>query len=125
MKAFQKKIADFNLVRGWDKDTKNIKDFMLNMCEEVGEAWNIIKWVDEETQMKLIKKHKDKMEDFVGDSLFLILKMAWLMDINSEKALNDTLAEYEKRFPIDKMKEVGHGNNLAGGHDGKKNGDMR
>ena len=122
MNQFQDQIAEFHLARGWEKDTKHMKDFLLNLCEEAGEAWNVIKWVDEETQAKLIKEHKNKFEDFVGDSLFLILKIAWLTGIDSEKALKDTLAEYEQRFPIDKIKEVKHGNNLAGGYDGKKDG---
>ena len=38
----QQEVAQFNLVRGWDKDTKYLKDFLLNMCEEVGEAWSLI-----------------------------------------------------------------------------------
>ena len=46
MKKAQESIAKFNLERGWEKDDKIIKDFLLNLCEECGEAWNIIKWVD-------------------------------------------------------------------------------
>ncbi|MBN1792825.1 hypothetical protein JW826_04035 [Candidatus Woesearchaeota archaeon] len=117
----QDKVREFNEARGWKKDYNHrfIKDFLLNMAEEVGEAWSIIKWVDGETQRKLIEEHKDKFSDFVGDQLYLILKIAYLMDIDSEKALRDTLEEYEQRFPADKMKIVKHGNPLAGGVDDK------
>ena len=116
---FQQEIADFNLKRGWDKDTKYIKDFLLNMCEEVGEAWSLIKWIDYEEQKKVIEEHKDKFKDFIGDQLFLVLKVAWLLDINSEEALKETLAEYETRFPVQTVLEKKHGNPLAGGIDGK------
>ena len=116
----QQEVADFNLKRGWDKDTKYLKDFLLNMCEEVGEAWHLIKWIDYEEQKKVIAEHKDKFKDFIGDQLFLILKVAWLLDINSEEALKETLAEYEERFPVDKIKEVKHSNIYAGGIDGKQ-----
>ena len=119
MMNFQQEVADFNLKRGWEKDTKFIKDFLLNMCEEVGEAWSLIKWIDVEDQKKIFVEHKDQFKDFVGDQLFLILKVAWLLDINSEEALKETLAEYEGRFPIDVIKKVKHGNPLAGGVDNK------
>lgn len=121
MKEFQEKVADFNLARGWDKDTRFLKDFLLNMCEEAGEAWSVIKWIDGDKQSAVIAQHKDKFEDYVGDSLFLILKIAWLLDIDSEKALDTTLKEYELRFPVDRIKEVKHGNPLAGGIDDKQN----
>lgn len=122
MNELQEKIAEFNLARGWEKDTKHIKDFLLNLCEEVGEAWSVIKWVDGDEQLKLLKKHKATYEDFIGDSLFLILKIAWLLDIDSEKALKDTLKEYEQRFPVEEVLKRKHGNPLAGGIDNKQTG---
>jgi len=121
MKELQESVAEFNLKRGWNNDPAFLKDFLLNLCEEVGEAWTIIKWVDGETQAKVISEHKPKFEDFIGDSLYLILKMAWILDIDSKKALEETLKEYEVRFPIDKIKKVKHGNPLAGGIDDKHN----
>jgi len=119
MMNLQQEVADFNTKRGWDKDTKYLKDFLLNMCEEVGEAWSLIKWIDHEEQKKIIEEHKAEFKDFVGDQLFLILKIAWLLNINSEEALKETLAEYEGRFPIDEVLEKKHGNPLAGGIDNK------
>ncbi len=121
IESFQQKIADFNLERGWSKDPAMMKDFLLNICEEAGEAWSVIKWVGPDVQKELFIKHKEKYEDFVGDSLYLILKIAWLLDIDSGKALLSTLNEYEQRFPKDKMKIVKHGNPLAGGIDDKEN----
>ena len=120
LNKIQEEVANFNTIRGWEKDTRFIKDFLLNMCEEVGEAWSLIKWIDFEDQKKIFVEHKAEFKDFVGDQLFLILKVAWLLDINSEEALKETLAEYETRFPVEKMKEFKHGNPLAGGIDNKK-----
>ena len=120
MMNLQQEVADFNTKRGWDKDTKYLKDFLLNMCEEVGEAWSLIKWVDYDEQKKIIEEHKAELKDFVGDQLSLILKIAWLLNVNSEEALKETLAEYEGRFPIDKVLEKKHGNPLAGGIDDKQ-----
>ncbi len=116
----QKEIEMFDQERNWEKSSKHLKDFLLNMCEEVGEAWSIIKWVDHQTQEDIIKQYKAEFKDFVGDQLFLILKIAYLLDINSEEALQETLAEYRDRFPVKEMLEKKHGNPLAGGVDHKR-----
>lgn len=119
MLELQKKVKDFDKQRNWDK-AWNIKDLSLNICEEIGELWSFIKWVDIKDQKKIISDNKIQANDFIGDVLFLILKMANQMDIDAQKALLDTLAEYETRMPTDIIKKVGHANNLAGGHDIKE-----
>jgi len=114
----QDKIKEFDKARGWD-EAWNLKDLALNITEEVGEFWNLIKWIDDEKQKKVVEDNKSEVSDFVGDSLFLILKIANQTKVDAGKALNDTLEEYEKRMPADKMKDVGHANKLAGGVDDK------
>jgi len=115
MKEVQDKIKKFNDDRNWSKQS-SVKDLLLNMNEEIGEFWNIIKWVDTETQTRLIKENKEEVENFVGDMTYLTLKISYLCDVDSKKAIEDVLDEYEKRFPIDKMKG-NHANKLAGGID--------
>ena len=109
------KIKEFNDKRLWS-DPASIKDLLLNMNEEIGEFWNIIKWVNVETQMKLIKENQGEVDNFIGDMLYLILKISYLCDVDSKKAIQDVLDEYEKRFPIDKTKG-NHANLKAGGID--------
>lgn len=115
MKEIQEKIKRFNDERDWSNPS-SIKDLLLNMNEEVGEMWSIIKWVDNETQQRLIKENKEEVENFIGDMIYLIMKVSYLCDVNSKKAIEDVLNEYEKRFPIDKAKG-NHGNVKAGGID--------
>ena len=62
---------------------------------------------------------KDEVSDFIGDTLFLILKIANQSEVDAEKALQDTLDEYEKRMPPEVMQKVKHANKLAGGVDNK------
>lgn len=114
----QDKIEEFDKARGWGGDW-HIKDLALNINEEVGELWNLIKWVDEQKQREIIKNKKPEVSDFIGDTLFLILKIANKTGVDAEKALQETLEEYEKRMPSDKMREVKHANKLAGGIDDK------
>lgn len=49
MLDIQEKIKKFNDEREWSSP-HTIKDLLLNMNEEIGEFWNIIKWVDTEMQ---------------------------------------------------------------------------
>lgn len=108
-------IKKFNDERDWGKKGE-VKDLMLNMNEEIGEFWNIIKWVDVETQQRLIKENQAEVDNFIGDMLYLVFKTAFICNVDSDKAISDVMAEYEKRFPKDKMKG-NHGNKLAGGID--------
>ena len=115
----QNKIKEFDLARGWE-NSWSVKDLLLNITEEGGELWSLIKWVDKDKQKEIIEQNKAEASDYIGDTLFLVLKIANQMGVNAEKALQDTLNEYEKRMPADKMKEVGHANVRAGGIDDKK-----
>ncbi len=116
MKKVQDKVMEFNNVRDWGK-VGEIKDLLLNMNEEIGEFWHVIKWVDAEKQAELIEKHKDEVGNFIGDMQYLLLKIAGICNVNSEEETLKVLSEYEKRFPVDKIKIFKHGNKLAGGID--------
>ena len=115
MQATQEKIKQFCDAREWSNPSQ-IKDLLLNMSEEIGEMWHIIKWVDTQKQQQLIKENKAEVENFVGDMLYLILKIAYLCEVDSQKGIDDVLAEYEQRFPIEKVKGS-HANIKAGGVD--------
>ena len=119
IKHAQNKIKNFDESRGWE-NSWNVKDLLLNINEETGELWNLIKWVDDEKQKQIIKNNSEEASDFIGDTLFLLLKLANQMNVNSQKALQNTLDEYEKRMPSETMKKVGHANKLAGGIDAKE-----
>jgi dCTP diphosphatase len=115
MKETQERIKRFNDERLWSTP-ESMKDLLLNMSEEIGEMWSIIKWVDVPTQQKLIKDNKEEVENFIGDMLYLVYKVAYLCDVDSQKAIDDVMAEYEKRFPREKTRG-NHGNTRAGGID--------
>jgi dCTP diphosphatase len=118
MREAQQWVKDFNEAREWNH-VHTIKDLLLNMNEEIGEMWHIIKWVDADKQAELIAKHRDEVENFVGDMQYLILKIAAICGVDSKKAITDVMDEYEKRFPLDKTKGH-HANTRAGGVDLKQ-----
>ncbi len=114
----QDKIKGFDEARGWENEW-NVKDLLLNITEEGGEMWNLIKWIGDDKQKEVVKENKAEAEDYVGDTLFLILKLANQMEIDASDSLQKTLGEYEKRMPPEIMKKVRHANKLAGGVDDK------
>lgn len=118
IKEAQDKIKEFDIARGWE-DGWNVKDLLLNITEEGGEMWNLIKWVDEEKQKKIVEEKKAQVSDYIGDTLFLLLKIANQTKVDAQKSLQDTLDEYEKRMPPEVMKKVKHANKLVGGYDNK------
>ena len=114
----QEKILEFDKLRGWE-NSWNIKDLLLNINEEGGELWNLIKWVDKDKEKQIINEKEEEVSDYIGDTLFLILKIANQTNVDAKKALKNTLDEYEKRMPPELMKQVKHANKLAGGIDNK------
>ena len=114
----QKKLLMFDKARGWDKHW-NLKDLLLNITEEGGEIWTLIKWVEDEKQRQIVKDKIAEVSDYIGDTLFLILKIANQTGVDANQSLQNTLDEYEKRMPSDTMKKVGHANKLVGGVDNK------
>lgn len=119
IKEAQDKIKKFDEARGWG-NSWNIKDLLLNITEEGGEVWNLIKWIDEEKQKKVISEHITEVSDYIGDTLFLLLKIANQTKVDVSKSLQQTLDDYEKRMPPEIMKKIGHANKMAGGHDNKE-----
>ena len=118
IKKAQEKVKKFDEERGWGDDW-NLKDLLLNITEEGGEVWNMIKWVDKDKQRKVIEENKHEIEDYLGDTLFLLLKIANQTGTDIEKGFEETMKDFERRMPSEKIKKVGHANKLAGGVDEK------
>jgi NTP pyrophosphatase (non-canonical NTP hydrolase) len=119
IKETQEIIAKFADERKW-AETYQVYGILLNMIEEIGEAWNVVKHLEKDEQLlrKVIVEGKDEMEDFVGDITFLVFKLAHVLDVDVDKALNDRLKEFEERFPAEFMKANSiAGNRRAGGVD--------
>ncbi len=117
MEDLQEAVKKFVEERNWAK-TEYTKDVLLNITEEVSEMWNIIKYTEGKTQLELIEKNRPEVENFIGDLTYLILKLAVQFNIDASVAVKKVLEEYEKRFPVDKVKGK-HNNRNAGGFDGK------
>lgn len=121
MHSLQKKISKFVDQRKW-AETYHVYGVLLNMIEEIGEAWNIVKHLekDEKLLRKVMKENKKDLEDFIGDLLFLVFKLSHIFNVDAEKCVKDRLKEFEHRFPAKFMREHAFaGNRRVGGVDKK------
>lgn len=118
MNKFQKQIKKFCDKRNWDQ-FHNPKDLLLGIVEKVGEFRNIVKW---EQNPKIIKKslfkNKKEVEDAVGDIYWFLSLLANSCGVDIDEAIQMTIKDNKKRFPIAKTKGK-HTNTNLGGHDGK------
>jgi NTP pyrophosphatase (non-canonical NTP hydrolase) len=121
MQELQKEVAEFVDERKW-AETYHVYGIMLNMIEEIGEGWNVVKHLekDEKLLKKVIKENHTELEDFIGDLGFLVLKLSHVLNVDAEKAIRERLIEFEERFPAEFMrKNTFAGNRNAGGVDMK------
>lgn len=121
MQNLQKKVSEFVDERNW-AETYHVYGIMLNMIEEIGEAWNVVKHLekDEKLLRKVMDENKEELEDFIGDLQFLVFKLSHVFGVDAKTALEKRLLEFEERFPAEFMKKhTFAGNRRAGGVDKK------
>lgn len=113
----QARVEAFVGARDWELPGR-VKDLLLNIVEETGEAWNLVKWTGEDREAELIEESRAQWADFVGDVLYLVMRIANTTGVDAREALEATLVEYEQRFPADEAR--GRSTNVrAGGIDHK------
>jgi len=118
MNKFQKQIRKFSEERNWNQ-FYDPKDILLGIVEEIGELRNIIKWVPEQEKVrKLLLENKAEVKDGIGDIYWFLALLANSCDVDIDEAIEFTIKDNKKRFPVSKTKGR-HTNTRLGGHDGK------
>ena len=118
MNHYQEQIKKFCEERNWNQ-FHNPKDILLGIVEEIGEFRNIVKWEqDPEVIKKLLFEKKEEVKDVVGDIFWFLSLLANSCDVDIDKAIQMTIEDNRKRFPVEKTKNK-HTNIYLGGHDGK------
>ncbi len=118
MNKFQKQIQKFSDDRNWNQ-FYNPKDILLGIVEEIGELRNLIKWEQNpEILKKVLKENKEEVKDAVGDIYWFLSLLANSCGVDIDEAIEMTIKDNEKRFPVKKTKGK-HTNTYLGGHDGK------
>lgn len=118
MNKYQKIIKKFAEDRDWNK-FHNPKDLLLGIVEEVGELRNIIKWEQDLDKLrKALVDNKKEVEDGVGDIFWFLALLANGCEVDIDEAIEKTIKDNKKRFPIKEIKGK-HTNRYLGGKDKK------
>lgn len=118
MNKYQKIIKKFAKDRNWGQ-FHNPKDLLLGIVEEVGELRNIVKWEqDPEVLRKALINNKHEVEDGIGDIFCLLAHLANSSGVDIDKAIEKTIKEQRKRFPVKDLRNK-HSNIPLGGKDKK------
>ena len=79
----------------------------------------MIKWEQNpEIIKKVLEENKEEVKDAVGDMYWFLSLLANSCDIDIDEAIQMTIEDNKKRFPVEKTKNR-HTNVNLGGHDGK------
>jgi NTP pyrophosphatase (non-canonical NTP hydrolase) len=90
IKEAQDKIKEFDVARNWQNDW-NMKDLLLNLTEETGEIWNLIKWIDDKDKEK-------KLQIKIKKRLLILSEILCLLFSNSQIKQMLTLARRYKQL---------------------------
>ncbi len=118
MNKYQDLIKKFAKDRNWGQ-FHNPKDLLLGIVEEIGELRNIIKWEQDPDKLrKVLLDNKDGVEDEIGDIFWFLALLANSCGVDINRAIEKTIKDNGKRFPLKKTKNR-HTNRYLGGKDGK------
>ncbi len=118
MNKYQKTIKKFAKERNWGQ-FHNPKDLLLGVVEEIGELRNVVKWEQDLTKLReVMVKNKDEVEDGIGDIYWFLALLANGCGVDIDVAIEKTIADNKKRFPLKDTKDR-HTNRFLGGKDKK------
>jgi NTP pyrophosphatase (non-canonical NTP hydrolase) len=118
MNKYQKIIKKYSEDRNWGQ-FHNPKDLLLGIVEEIGEIRNIVKWEQDIDKLKqVVLANKNEMEDNIGDIYWFLVLLANGCDVDIDQAIEKTIADNQKRFPVTEVKSK-HTNRYLGGTDKK------
>ena len=107
IKEITEALIKFRNERDWEQ-FHSPKNLAMALSVEASELLEIFQWLTPE-QSKNIEKNTDLMKsvkDEVSDTLYYLLRMTDLLNIDLEKALSNKMAENEKKYPVEKSKGI-------------------
>ena len=101
---YQRKFASD---RDWEQ-FHTPKNISMALSVEASELLELFQWLTPE-QSKNIPKNSELMKsvkDEISDTLYYLLRMTDLLNIDLEEALSAKMIENEKKYPIEKSKGI-------------------
>jgi NTP pyrophosphatase (non-canonical NTP hydrolase) len=98
-------VKIFCAERDWDQ-YHNPKDLAIGISTEANELLDCFRFKSEEQSKALFNDEikREKIEDEFADTLFFLLRFAYMNDIDIAKALERKIEKNAIKYPIDKTK---------------------
>ena len=100
----QKLLDEFIAKRDWQKYHRP-KNLAMSIAIEAAELMEHFQWCDKDAD-EFSEKEKREIAEEMADVLHYLLRMASVMEIDLYKASKAKIAKNEKRFPIEKAKQM-------------------
>ena len=106
-----KKIYEYQRKFAEDRDWKQFhtpKNLAMALSVEASELLEIFQWLTPE-QSQNIKKSDPLMEsisDEISDTLYYLLRLTDILDIDLEKSVYEKMKKNEEKYPIEKSKGI-------------------
>ena len=101
---YQRKFA---ADRDWEQ-FHTPKNLAMALSVEASELLEIFQWLTPEQSNK-IKENSELMKsvkDEISDTLYYLLRMTDLLEIDLEEAMSKKMIENEKKYPVEKSKGI-------------------
>jgi dCTP diphosphatase len=101
----QKIMKDFTEARDWNK-FHSPKNIAMALAAESGELLEIFQWLTEQESfaVKDVAELKERVEHEIADISLYLIRLAGLLDININSAIENKITLNNKKYPAELVK---------------------
>lgn len=99
----QKLLSDFAKERDWEQ-FHSPKNISMALSVECSELMEIFQWMTIDESHKLDEKAHGRVKEEIADVLLYTLRMAELLNINLEDAVNKKMEQNAQKYPVEKSR---------------------
>jgi len=105
IKELESQLAKFAEDRDWDQ-FHSPKNLIMAMSGEVGELNELFQWLDdvESNELKNDPKKLKKVKEEIADILIYLVRLAYKMDIDIERAVQEKIKINSDKYPVNLSK---------------------
>ncbi len=93
------RLRDFAVARDWEQ-FHSPKNLVMALSAEVGELTEIFQWLSEDGSRTLAADDRRRVREEIADVQIYLLRLADLLEVDLEKAVDDKIALNEAKYPI-------------------------
>ncbi len=100
---FQKRFSEFAKEREWEQ-FHSPKNISMALSVESSELMEIFQWMKTDESRELNENDLKKVRDEVADVLLYTLRIADLLNINLEEAIESKMEQNAQKYPVEKSR---------------------